>query len=103
MKVWKLGKKKTVFKVTPLKAGTTKLRTAEAGNGPGGSKGSKWSQGQTVPLVVTAYSVDQIKLGNTRYHTPSLESDRCSSELARPCSRLFGYQLRTMSQARGRE
>jgi hypothetical protein len=61
-----LSKTRTVFKLTPLKPGTTKLRTASAGKGP---TGTKWSQGQAVTLVVADYTAAQVILGKTRYST----------------------------------
>jgi mono/diheme cytochrome c family protein len=59
-----LAKPRTVYKLTPLKAGKTTLKTTGAGKGP---SGSAWKSGQSTVLVVTAYSTDQVEKGKARY------------------------------------
>jgi hypothetical protein len=59
-----LGHTRNVFKLTPLKAGKTTLKTAGSGRGPSGA----WSKGQSTVLEVVAYTPEQVEKGKTRYH-----------------------------------
>lgn len=72
-----LSRPRTVYKLTPLKAGQTKLRTKAGGKGPGGGV---WNQGQAVVLVVTKYSQDLVALGKSRYLQDGEDNKRsCAS------------------------
>jgi hypothetical protein len=74
-----LGRERTVYRVVPLKAGTTALITSappggggRPGGGGGGRGGDVWgsSQQEKIGLVVTAYEPGLVAIGEERYTTP---------------------------------
>lgn len=75
----RLTRPRTVYKLTPLKAGQTKLRT-KSGGGGGFGGGGEWNAGQAVVLVVSNYSSDLLAKGKARYAQEGEDTSRsCAS------------------------
>jgi len=76
------SRQRTIYKLTPLKAGRTTLTTSAAGGhgGPGGgSGGDVWQKGDQVALIVETYTADEVAAGKDRY-------TRAGDGNKRPCA-----------------
>lgn len=64
-----LGREQTVYKITPLKAGTTAIKTSGGRGGKAGTSQSGWSKSENLNLTVTKYTAEQLEAGKKRYTT----------------------------------
>jgi len=64
-----LGREQTVYKITPLKAGKTAIKTSGGRGGSAGRDQTGWSKSTNINLIVTAYTAQQLEVGKKRYMT----------------------------------
>ncbi len=63
-----LAREQTVYRITPLKAGKTAIKTTGGRGGKAGRQQSGWQKSPNINLTVTAYTAAQLADGKKRYH-----------------------------------